>query len=123
MGIADLTGRAIERAWQQLHTDSVPIVRQLVFDVCNLLDEKQRRTLHGILEERSGSEILSGVPLDQLKRKRSVVEELFVPFSQMHPNATVEEVRIACKMEKPWAIALKKEVLASQSSGEGMKVR
>merc|ERR1712107_206611 len=57
--LADLTGRAIERAWQQLHTSSsADLVRQFVFNVCNLLDDKQRRTLHGIIEGREDSEAL-----------------------------------------------------------------
>jgi len=120
--LADLTGRSIERAWQQLHTSSSPVVRQLVFDVCNLLDEKQRRTLHGMLEDRFSDELLSMIPKEELKRKRATVEELFVPFSMMHPHATVGEVRVALKMEKPWAISLVKPALGTQMSGEGMKV-
>jgi len=120
--LADLTGRSIERAWQQLHLSSSLGIRDLVFDVCNLLDEKQRRTLYGILEDRDGSESLIAIPVEELKRKRSVIEELFIPFRQMHPNVTVEEVRIAVKMEKPWAVSLKKAELGSQMSGEGMKV-
>lgn len=114
--LADLTGRAVERAWQQLSGSSAPATRQLVFDVCNLLDEKQRRTLHDMLRERPPSEKLANIPVDQLKRKRSTIEELFEPFCQMHGDVTVEEVRVAAKMEKPWAVALKKDALAVQMS-------
>lgn len=119
--IADLTGRAIERAWQQLHNSSTPSTRQLVFDVHNLLDEKQRRTMLGILEESDAAQTLATIPLETLKRRRAVIDELFVPFSLMHPDATVAEVRVAVKMEKPWAVLLKKEELGSQASGDAMR--
>jgi len=119
--LADLTGRAIERAWQQLHASSAPPIRQLVLDICNLLDDKQRRTLHGILEGRDPLETLATIPEAELKRRRAVIEELFIPFREMYPAATVQEVRVAVKMEKPWAVALKKAGLVCQACGDSMK--
>ena len=49
--LADLTGRAIERAWKQIHTTSRPEARHMIMDVSNLLDCKQRKTLLSILDE------------------------------------------------------------------------
>ena len=49
--LADLTGRAIERAWKQIHTTSKPAARQMIMDVSNLLDDKQRKTILSILDE------------------------------------------------------------------------
>ena len=61
--LADLTGRAIERAWKQIHTTSRPKTRQVIMDVSNLLDDKQRKTLLGILDE-VGAESCETWPLN-----------------------------------------------------------
>jgi len=119
--MADLTGRSIERAWREVHASASPDARQMIIDVCNLLDSKQRRTLLGTLEERNPSERMVEIPLTELKRKRATIQELFEPFRKMHGDARVEEVRAALKMEKPWAIALEKGLLGSQSSGAAMR--
>jgi len=119
--IADLTGRAIERAWSDVQAAASPDTRQMIIDVCNLLDSKQRRTLLGTLEERNPSERMADIPSTELKRKRATIEELFEPFRRMHSSARIEDVRAALKLEKPWAIALEKGLLGSQSSGEAMR--
>lgn len=118
--LADLTGRAIERAWKDLYEPSSETTRQLVFDVSNLLDDKQRRTLHGILEGRDAAEKLASIPAGELKRKKAVIGELFEPFRSMHGAASVGQVRIALKMEKPWAKHLAKPSLLPRCAGSAM---
>jgi len=118
--MADLTGRAIERAWKHLQTSSPAGTRRLIMDVCNLLDDRQRKTLLGVLEERAASEMMATIPPEELKRKQATIDELFRPFCEMHPQSRVEEVCQALKMEKPWAASLAKAKLACHTSGEAM---
>ena len=83
--LADLTGRAIERTCKQMHhmqMRSGPEVRQVAMDISNLLSNKSRKTLVDMLEEVSLDldQRLASVQPESLKRKRSTVEELFLPL-------------------------------------------
>jgi len=122
--LADLTGRAIERAWKQIHATSKPHARQVIMDVSNLLDDKQRKTLLAILDEVEAepSAVLSSISVDSIKRKQATKEELFQPLQEMYPDATVLELRAALKMEKPWAADLRKASLRYQQAGRAMRL-
>lgn len=85
--LADLTGRAIERAWKQMQSTTdldVPRLRQMAMDISNLLDNKQRKTLSGMLEEAKldPRERLTNVQPQHLKRKQSTIEDLFLPLQE-----------------------------------------
>ncbi|CAE7202271.1 Endov [Symbiodinium sp. CCMP2456] len=122
--LADLTGRAIERAWKQIHSTSKPQARQMIMDVSNLLDDKQRKTLVAILDEVQAEPcaVLSSISADSIKRKQATKDELFQPLQDMYPDATMLELRAALKMEKPWAADLRKASLRHQQAGRAMRL-
>eukprot|EP00438_Fugacium_kawagutii_P006715 Skav219127 [mRNA] locus=scaffold1574:530045:531184:+ [translate_table: standard] len=119
--LADLTGRAIERIWTQMH--SGPETRQIAMDISNLLDNKSRKTLLDMLSEASldPHQKLADLQTEKLKRKRATVEELFLPLQGMYPETEVAVVLAALRMEKPWAINLRKANLHNQQAGKAMR--
>jgi len=74
-----------------------------------------------MLEGREGTERLASVPLGELKRKQATVQELFVPLVRMYPSATVHEIRVATKMEKPWVSSLQKRLIPSAACRDAMQ--
>ncbi|CAJ1363923.1 unnamed protein product [Effrenium voratum] len=119
--LADLTGRAIERAWTQMLPSMQ--ARRMVMDVSNLLDNKQRKTVLSMIEEVPDiAEVMLGdIPPKSLKRKQTTIEELFLPLQAMHPDVAVQALKAALKMEKPWALGLLKAPLCHQRGGEAMR--
>lgn len=123
--LADLTGRAIERTCKQIHQmQPGPEARQIAIDISNLLSNKSRKTLLDMLEEVSLDlhQRLASVQPESLKRKRSTMEELFLPLQGMYPEAQVGVLLAALRIEKPWAANLHKECLCKQRAGEAMRV-
>lgn len=78
--LADLTGRAIERAWKQMRP--CPEARRMAMDISNLLENKARKTLLDMLQEVSldPQTRLENLNPESLKRKRSTVQDLFLPL-------------------------------------------
>ena len=87
--LADLTGRAIERAWKEMQrhdgweASKSESLRQMVMDISNLLDNKQRKNLSGMFEEANlDHEQLQNVLVEQLKRKESTIRDFVLPLKE-----------------------------------------